>query len=369
MKRAFIFNNYLKTSGGGERSSFEIASVLENMGFSITFSGSEKLDRSLKELADVFGIKPKTSWHYRQFDTVEEIFRCAGQEEYDLFVNHTFGSFRKNPCPVGIYVAMFPIHTSEYNVAQLNNYDYIFCISDFVAIYLKRHWSPYQSTKVIIPPISAAHFHKDPVHLVEKEKLIIQIGRYNVAGHVKRHIDAIRAFATLYDDGILDDSWQMVVAGHLNHSEENVNYFNSCVSEATGYNIEVKKDLAFDELQALYRRAAMIWQFTGFGSNFGHRPEECEHLGLVAQDGFAYGTLPTVFHRSGIAYEIAHGQNGFVFGTLSELQDIMQLMVSNFGGPLHEYWLEQSKLKANTFSFDDFQAEIRETLGYQFNHP
>ena len=297
-----------------------------------------------------------------EFSSEQEIGEFLLREGIDLFVNHTSCSFMPNPAPFGIYMAMFPLEFSAEKSAALSSYQFICCNSHFTRFYVRRRWGENLNSVVIPPPISEVHLSQNSISFDQKEKLIINVGRFNVGGHQKCQDQAIRAFGELNQQGILDSSWQLTVAGHVNRSPENDAYLESCRRAADGLNVEVLTNISLAELCALYRRASALWQFTGVNLPFGVNPGHCEHLGLVALDSFAYGVIPIAYQRGGMSYFIKHGVNGFVFSDIAELAEIMKLISDSYRSSAHRSLFENSVQSKTDFTFEAFRRRITELI-------
>jgi glycosyltransferase involved in cell wall biosynthesis len=359
-RKALIFNQYIETAGGGERLCFELAAALEKIGFKIDFVIASDAHFEVSATAKRFGIVAQSEWSLMHVRESEEIYELCKAGGYEVFVNNTYGSFIENSAPIGLYVAMFPQHISEEQKVALKSYNIAYCISGFTDLYVKLRWD-ISNTRVIIPPISEVNFTGSQTSFETKEKLILCVGRFNVRGHSKRQLEAINTFVKLQDAGVIDSEWKLVVAGRVNEGVENLAYLGECL-KAASKNVSIYEGLPLDDLISFYKRASVLWQFTGIGISFGKEPELCEHLGLVALDALAFGTVPMVFQRSGVAYLIEHAVNGYCFSSVDELSEIMKLFSQNFSSKFHRYQYESSRLTAEQYSFELFVEQLNVLL-------
>ena len=357
-----LYNEHFATAGGGERSTFDLAQALDDLGFDVLFAFDSESEIKTDSLLSAFGIEPRPNWQFLRFSRSGELHAFLKEERIDLFVNHSFGSFLPKPCKSGLYVVMFPQTATKEKTRQLRTYERILCNSSFTEYYVKRRWGQDLPLAVLHPPISSIHFVQPPVDFCEKERLILSIGRFNVFGHSKRQLEVIRAFCDSIRQGVIDDSWRLVVAGHMNSSPETEDYLAQCRLCAEGYPVEILTNVSIDALCAFYRRASYLWQFTGLEYGFGSYPERCEHLGLVSLDSFAYGVLPIVYERSGIVDAIDHGKNGYLFGTLDELRQIMRVSARSFGSAMHCRQFTWSRESAANYNFANFRQRLRDLL-------
>ena len=357
-RTAYVYSNYLDTSGGGERSTLDFCMALDNLGFEVTLVTARRCKVSLKQLQENFGIPEKYSWKLKQFDSELHLGEEIKQKNVYLFVNHTFESYLANYAKVGLYLVMFPLPTLPPHIANLLTYDQICCISKFSQTYTKQHWYEDLPTDILYPPISNTHLKADKFPLHKKERLILQIGRFNVAGHSKKQLEAIKCFRQLKETKVLGSAWKMVVVGRVNSGAKNEEYVELCHEAARGAGVEIITNVSLETLQNLYQKAACLWQFTGFGLDFGDIPQHCEHLGLVAMDCFAYGVIPMIYQRSGMVPLVEYGRNGFSFGSYEELGDIMRAFAAGFGGPLHQRLTLGTQSSVAQLSFKEYQRNI-----------
>ena len=369
-KKALIYNKYLSTAGGGERAAFDLASALLVCGYEVLIASDDPLGEiSIDQISQKFG--SYLGLKFRKFSSLEEILNFSRITKVDLFVNHTYCSFIPNPLlgtgAKAIYLMMFPAITSVEQVEALNTYDLILSISEFTATYLEVYAEKFckltAKHEVLVLPISTSHTDNSSCELKNKEKLIINIGRFNVNGHSKCQLDAIKLFKDLKRDGVLDPEWSMICAGQINRLPENIDYFNQCKLEAQGERVEVLADLSFQEIVKLYQRASILIQVTGFNLPFGVNPEKCEHLGLVALDCAAYGVIAVCSQRSGISAIINHGTDGFIFDGVSEAQAYIGLLAAEFQTSFHQELIENITQLKSQYTFDNYCNNVR-TLIY-----
>jgi glycosyltransferase involved in cell wall biosynthesis len=361
-KKAFVYNCYFDTGGGGERSTLDFAAALDELGYEVSLVSTRRNNATLDSLRSSFGVDERFNWAMRTFSSEKAMAQAVRDEQVDVFVNHTFSSYLPNPAPIGIYVVMFPLPTLPSNIQALLSYSTLCCISEFTEQYVKTFWYDKLKTEIIYPPISSAHQKGDVGTFSTKERIVLQIGRFNVEGHSKCQLEAIETFCQLRRDNILGAEWKLRVVGRVNSGLHNERYIERCRDAIQGADVELLTNASLAAIRDLYRRAACLWQFTGFGLDYGAAPQYCEHLGLVAMDCFSYGTVPIIYQRGGMVPLIRHGENGFTFGTVSELKEIMEVIANSFGRIEHRTWYEQSKASADRLSFTEYRDAIGASL-------
>lgn len=358
MKRALVYNRYLQTAGGGERAILDLCLALSRLGYQVTIVTSPSFQGTVDRLCAVFGIPVQPDWRLEKIEEEGEVAGFCKEGRFDVFVNGTFCSSLPNPAPLGIYFLMFPQHITEQDRASLRTYRKVMCISEFTELYTHHRWGINFQVDALPPPISESHMLTEDIDFARKEKLILNVGRFNVDGHCKRQLDAIETFNRLLLQGTLDREWRLYCVGNLNSGDQNLRYLEKCRYEAC-QNVHIETDVSFERLQDLYRRASALWQFTGAHLPVGQAPQHCEHLGLVAMDSLCYGALPMVYERSGVGYLIEHGKTGFVFGSRDELGAIMWSFGRAFGGSVHRELFEGARSAAKKLGFEGYVSKVK----------
>lgn len=360
--RAVVYSRYLETLGGGERSSLDTALALRDLGYHVDVVTDRPTSISARQLCAAFGVGDTKGLEVVSYSDENEMCKALARRGVDLFVNHTWGSFLPNPCRHGIYMLMFPWSAPASDLAHLAGYNCIACISPFTELHAKKMWGLDLSMRVIPPPISDDALREPEPSVEQKERLVLVVGRFNVDGHNKNQLDAINNFCALYEQGVIDSRWSLAVVGRVNQSPRSRAYLAKCRARAQGYPVEIHTDLPFSELQRLYRRAAVLWQFTGFGLDFGVHPEQCEHLGLVALDALAYGAIPMVYQRSGVGLILSDGIDGLLFEDESELRALMCWFDRVVGSEAHLQLIRNARCTASRFDAPSFRLGLEDAI-------
>lgn len=358
--RAAIYNRYLKTAGGGERSSLECARALEDLGFEIFLITDPNTDLKIASLISSFGINPRSHWHLVELASEEDIKKFCKENHITIFLNHTFANYMPSPVDFGVYVLMFPHVVGEEQLKAIRSYRHIFSNSEFTKLHVLSRWGADLPITVLPPPIATIFFDSAKNACI-KSKLILNVGRFNVDGHSKCQKEVIESFLRLKKDGILDSEWRLAVVGQLNEGKKNKDYFDKCAAYSSE-SVFVKQNVPIRELIALYQEAAVLFQFTGFGIDYGISPERCEHFGLVAIDALCFGTIPVVYDRSGAGYIIRWGETGYTFRNYKELALCMSHIASDYGTRMHTIQMQHCRIEAQKFSYGVFRKEVERSL-------
>lgn len=346
-----IYNRYFNTFGGGERSALSVGLFFESIGCRVLLASLSIFNHT--ELLNFFGFTKETTWENLIFNSETEIESYVKEKDISVFVNHTYGSFIANRAPIGIYLVMFPHRAGARETAKLKTYTHIISISSFSDMYVESYWKMRSRRHVLVPPIS----YLPDFTATNKEKLIINIGRFAVGGHLKNQHLAISTFKELNLP-----HWKLFVAGHVGKSRENIAYFNKCKREAEGANIEVLSSIDHPTLVDLYKRASLLWQLTGCQTIGDSSPELCEHLGLVALDCFTYGVVPIVFYKGGVASIIRKGENGFLFANLKQLKEKTLTYVTNWESKFRTDLTKNSLATAKFYSFEKYKENFNKII-------
>lgn len=362
-KLVVIYNKWLKTAGGGERSTLDHAFAFASYGATVNIVTDLNEAVDLDYLFSQFGFKKNPKIKLTKFNDRTELEKYLENTKIDIFCNHCFGDVMKNYGDIGVYVVMFPLFQDTLQTKQnLETYDLFFCISDFTRLYTEMFLECGTKAKTLMPPISDSHLQLKEPTIDDKEKIILNVGRFNTLGHNKGQLNAIRAFIKLNHEKVLDESWKLVLCGQFNDVDDTKKYLELCKKVAKNYNIKININVPFEELYSYYQKATCLWQFTGYGKNFGDFPEKCEHLGLVALDALAHGTIPMIFARSGASFVFDIGNDGFIFLNYKELKMEMELLKNSYGTLFHQKLIGNCYQKSKALSYISFEQKMHKIL-------
>jgi glycosyltransferase involved in cell wall biosynthesis len=234
---------------------------------------------------------------------------------------------------------------------RLSTYRYRFAISEFSREWTRRRWGI--DCSVIYPPVDAA-FDERP-----KEPLILSVGRFSTMAHTKKQLEMMGAFRAL--DASMRADWSYACVGGLNGRAENHEFFARVRAAAAGLPARVEANLERASLRTLFARARIFWHATGLNDDTSVRPELAEHFGIATAEAMAAGCVPVVIDKGGQRELVAHGETGFLWNTLDELQMYTRRLIDD-----DQLWQRMSaaaRTRAERFARPRFITEVSRACG------
>jgi len=189
-------------------------------------------------------------------------------------------------------------------------WDLILTNSNFTRRCLRDMWGV--DSRILFPP--ARMFPQ-----LEKQRVILSVGRFFRHGHSKRQDVLIRVFKRMCDAGVIE-GWRLVLVGGTHRERQHMEYLHTLVSSASGYPIEFGFNISQGRLAKLFGLASVYWHAAGYGEDELRRPENFEHFGIVIVEAMSAGVIPIVFKGGGAKELVSEGVNGYVWSTESELE-------------------------------------------------
>ncbi len=343
-----IFNNYLHTRGGGEKSTLDFAGycALRYKGSDITITSWNDLTIDLKSYAAYFGLKvPKNikfksilrgipSWFRRLAKT--RIFKLLFQgyllrkqfSDCDLFINHTAASLCGGIGKRNIYVMMFPFIGSSKNFVKnivgilwtrliLKKYDLIAANSNFTRELAEKMYGIKGKIRTIYPC-----FEQIPVRNTHKRKgslKILSVARFSDRGHRKRQDLLLLAFQSILKK---IPNAQLKMIGSLDgKNSEDLQFFKNLKNTSKTLSLPVTfiANAEIEEKIKALQWADVFWLGTGFFDTSPPREIEKEHFGIVVLEAMQFGLIPFTYAGGGVVELYEDGVSGFSCQSVSEL--------------------------------------------------
>lgn len=325
-------DSFLNTAGGGEKVVLEIAETCKKDWF-VKFAVYDTLN--LERLKDnLFKI------HNINFDY--PVVRQKEDVDCHIYLNHEWFSGQSGlGRERNIYFVMFPHKSTSLDF--LNSYDTIVANSLYTKYWIKKYWK--RESEVIYPIVDSIRLRG-----IKKENIILGVGRYFPGEFNKQHKLLIKEFKNLNLD------WKLIICGRLDDDfEENVNYFEDIKKEAEGdERIQVLVNLPRKNLIKIYNKSKIFWHAVGYNRN---DPAQSEHFGIVVAEAQSAGVVPVVIKKGGLPEIVQHGENGYLWRTLTEWRDFTLGLVRE-----PSMWQElssNSTKNSERFGRRKFRREVR----------
>lgn len=205
--------------------------------------------------------------------------------------------------------AAYPLVTGSRRWSGFTaSYDTVVANSQFTRRHVEERW---HTDAVVLEPPVTMHAPGD------KAPVIVNVGRFfpPSAGHSKKQLTLVEAFATLCGQGL--SGWELHLVGGVDDAGRS--YLDEVRAAAEGLPVVLHPNAAGDELAELYRRASLYWHAAGFGEDAERHPDRLEHFGISTVEAASAGAVPVVYGAGGQLEVVDHGRTGLHWHTVDEL--------------------------------------------------
>ncbi len=347
-----IYSPYLDTAGGGEKYMLTIAEVLSEL-----FEVDVLLDSNLEKIG-VPELKEKNEKrHNLNLSKVNFIRSPFGKEhsflskniflkKYDWFFYNTDGSIFFSSAKNSIIHFQVPfdnlVANSIWGKIKLKTWKEAIFNSNFTKEYIEDRWTIRGET--VYPPVDVEDFKPS-----QKDKKILNVGRFFSVTKVKKQHFMIDAFKKLVDTG--SKNWSLHLAGGAMEGDEA--YIEELKKKAIGYPIYFYPNIAFSDLAKLYSEATIYWHAMGYDET---DPKKFEHFGISTVESMAAGCVPIVINKGGQKEIVSDGVDGYLWNTEAELLEKTLQVIKN--PKLQKSLSKQAITRAQDFSKQKFKERI-----------
>lgn len=223
----------------------------------------------------------------------------------------------------------------------------VICNSEYTKKFIDQEFGI--NSMVVYPPVETHGFKP-----LEKDKLILTVGRFSSSSQLKRQDLLIEAFKDLIKSGV--KGWRMVVAGKI-EDDQSLKMISDLRKKIKGFPIAIKIDLDRDRLRLLFCRSAIYWHAAGYGADLDKFPEKAEHFGISTVEAMAAGAIPLSFAAGGQLEIIRNGENGFLWHSPLELIALTKKVINDL--ELKKRLSLSAVNRSGNFSQESFCAKIR----------
>jgi glycosyltransferase involved in cell wall biosynthesis len=239
----------------------------------------------------------------------------------------------------------------EVNLEQLDSYDKILSISKYVQFWVKEKWQ--RESEILYPPVNVNDFKP-----LEKQNMILSVGRFFASDHSKKQMVLVEAFKTMVEQGL--SNWELHLAGGSSPWPQDQRYLQQVQEAAKGYPIYFHIDTAFSNLVKLYGQSKLYWHASGYGERVERNPVAFEHFGITAVEAMAAGAVPVVIGKAGLMETVRHEIDGFLWETLPELQSYSWRLISDEA--LRQKMSRTAQEQSQLFSREAFMTRLTSLL-------
>jgi glycosyltransferase involved in cell wall biosynthesis len=286
------------------------------------------------------GLSRNPLTHYRATQKIQ----AELSEGYDIFVAITHDVPPFSHAKKGALIVLFPLPSAPYVKPEggvdstlarkrlgrylyqswawkkrMASYELKTAISDFARLWTQRRWGI--DCEIVYPPVNTS-FRR-----VEKEKIILSVGRFALRGegHRKNQEEMLDVYGRMSSESSL--GWKYFSVGGLNSSTAHQAYLERLSALAAKSGAAVVVNVPHNELINLYERASIFWHASGYGEDQNIQPVLVEHFGISTVEAMAAGCVPVVINKGGQPEIVEHGVSGFVWETLDELKDYTNRLI------------------------------------------
>lgn len=299
IKKAFIYNPYWLSFGGGERYTASIAEFLISQGWLVDIYWPTNLADKIRHR---FGINLSKA----QFVTNDWTYK------YDLAFWVSDGSLpasfaKKTLIHFQIPFTQLTPSISDRIKARLYT---LVCNSRFTKSFIDSQYSAH--SLVLYPPVDTQIFPP-----AKKTNTILYVGRFSRLTQDKNQLQLIKSFQKIEKKL---KNWKLIIAGGLGIGHDH-KFINSLSGQINKSQIELCFNPNLPTLKKLYGQAKIFWSAAGYGHDQYTHPDKVEHFGMTVVEAMSAGCVPIVSNLGGHR-EIVDNKSGFLWDQPSEMESL-----------------------------------------------
>jgi glycosyltransferase involved in cell wall biosynthesis len=366
--RIAIYDHVFHVPGGGQRYAAEIAKALQDKN-DVTYIANQDMD--IQKYKDWYNIdlsncklkiikipfferigEPIISESAVIFES-KNPFDIISAESlgYDIFINANMLTKVKPQSILSIFICHFP-DKKRGRFFHVDDYTYLVTNGLYGSSWVEKRWG-IESTHLLYPPVN---MYNPESNARNKKNIILSVARFEISGS-KKQIEMAKAFGNMVTKNkTLMEDWTFVLAGGTFPGNP---YFDKVkrTVDSLSCNIELRPDVTYEELQTLYREAAIFWHACGLKEKDPHR---VEHFGMTTVEAMQNFCVPVVIDGGGQREIVEHNIGGFRFKTAKQLQDLTKTLISNV--ELRLTMAENAYERSHNFNMNVFKTKLEEII-------
>ncbi|GIK83903.1 MAG: hypothetical protein BroJett025_05250 [Patescibacteria group bacterium] len=357
--RVLFYSPYIPDHlGGGEKHFFDVATTVATkhevfIALSEEFISREKINEITNKYEQFLNYSlKKITFISSKLKTGSIYEKLQETSLYDAVYYVTDGSFFLSMAKKNILHVQIPF-TNSLNVWQkikLASWNVKNTNSQFTKSVIEKSWNT-TINFVHYPLVSLDEISPKK----NKEKIILNVGRFFRQLHSKRQDVLVQLFKKLVDEYKNEtQGWRLVLVG----SVEDELYFNQVKDSVGAYPIEIKTTVSRDELVSLYKTASFYWHATGFGVDENSNPEKVEHFGISTIEAMAAGCVPIVIKKGGQKEILGLPLHDLLWETGEQCVEITKDLITN--PDTYKKFQEVSLNQVKKFSKQEFEKTLWE---------
>ena len=353
-----LYSPYVpKHTGGGEKYLFDVAKILsERHDVFLGMTDATQIDQAAirRKYESFLGYSlAKVRFITTPLGTSAPFWqKLWWTRQWDVLYVVTDGSLFFSLAKRNILHIQFPLKldkSSWLEQLKLGNYQVKNTNSAFTKQVVEKSWP----VKIDIVHYPMVEIPASPVSK-NKEKIILNVGRFFPQLHSKRQDVLVEIFARLrtsYPKQTKD--WRLVLLG----LSENDDYLNLVQQKAKGLPIAIVTKVERAELLNWYQKASIYWHATGFGADEAEFPERQEHFGISTVEAMVAGCIPVVIGQGGQLEVVGQTLRDLTWITIDQCAE-KTIEVMTASKQQQDDWRKMAIQQARSFSSKRFSEAL-----------
>jgi glycosyltransferase involved in cell wall biosynthesis len=235
---------------------------------------------------------------------------------------------------------------------RMSDYQAILANSMFTAYWLKQVWK--KEAEVVYPPVSL----QGPK--IEKQNLIVSIGRFVSSENLKNHRLQLKAFAKLLDK--VGSGWRLTLIGFCTMAPKAVAYLEELRRSVKDMPINFVVNAERREVVRHLAEAKLFWHTAGISDDTRvTAPAKMEHFGIATVEAMLAGCIPLTSAHGGQVEIVEHGLSGY---HCRHTEDLVEFSVRLSGNqPLLDKMRRRAVDRGRVFNQTMFSQRIAQVVG------